>query len=81
VDIYQNLLFWSPGIALISVLLIALHFYFRRTVKTVLKDNSYFVQEILDEIERRGRVRTEVFQVRHALEHLDKGKLDELDKL
>ena len=69
----MDILFWSPPIALASLVLIALHFYFRRTVKTVLKDNHYFVQEILDEIERRERVRADwADSFQHAQEQLDR---------
>jgi hypothetical protein len=38
---------------------IGLHFYFRRLVKSVLKDNRYFASEILEEFERRERQRGE----------------------
>ncbi len=38
---------------------IGLHFYFRSLVKSVLKDNSYFAREILEEFERMQHQRAE----------------------
>jgi hypothetical protein len=38
---------------------IGTHFYFRNLVKSVLRDNSYFAKEILEEFEKMERVRAE----------------------